>query len=81
MTKIPVHISINERELMLLTAVLGSTKSDELFELYDDFYSRLTEEEMEVVDILVDKLINVNIDESELLDETIEELHNRPIGG
>ena len=81
MTKIPVHIAITERELMLQTAVLGATKTHELLELYDDMYGRLTEEEMEIVDILTDRLINVNISESELLDDVIEDLRNNPIGG
>lgn len=81
MTKIPVHIAVTERELMLLTAVLGATKTWELLELYDEFYGRLTEEEMEIVDILTDRLINVNISESELLDDVIEDLRNNPIGG
>ena len=79
MDKIPVHIAITERELMLLTAVLGATKTWELLELYDDMYGRLTEEEMEIVDILTDRLINVNISESELLDDVIEDIKSKSI--
>ena len=69
---IPLHIHLNQRELMLLAGIIGSSKSDELMYLYEEIYSHLSEVELEIVDEFIMRYINYNVDESEILDDAIE---------
>ena len=78
---IPLHINLNSREAIILTAILGNSKCNEMYDLYAELSDRLSQVEAELADELTYKLINYSINEGELLDEVIEEYRNRPIGG
>ena len=75
-----VTLKLDKRQAILVTAILGSSFSEEVYEVYEELYTKLTQEQLELVDELSYHLINVNINESELLDEVEEAYLVRKLG-
>ena len=59
------------RQRILMVAILGATRSDETYEVFEFFYDMLSPVEAELALELSNHLININADESELLDDVI----------
>ena len=59
------------RQRILMLAVLGATKTEELYDVFEHFYDKLSPVETELALELSNYLININADESELLDDVI----------
>ena len=75
-----VKLNLTKRQLVLMTAILGSSQADELYEVYEELYMKLDQIGVELTDELAQYIINVNIDESQLLDDIVEEYLKRGLG-
>ena len=75
-----VKLSLTKRQLVLMTAILGSSQADELYEVYEELYMKLDQIGVELTDELSQYIINVNTDESQLLDDIVEEYLKRGLG-
>lgn len=59
------------RQRILMVAILGATNSEELYDVFEHFYDKLSPIESELALELSNYLININADESGLLDDVI----------
>ena len=63
---------LTSRQRILLAGILGATKSEEIYEMFASVMDELSPVEEELSLLFTERYINVNIDESEILDEIIE---------
>lgn len=63
--------NLTQRQRIMLVAMLGTMKADEMYDVFEKCYDKLTAWESEVALELANHLLNINMDEGELLDDVI----------
>lgn len=72
-------MKLTSRQAVMLTAMLGTTNVEELYDVFEELYDSLSPYQSEIALELSSHLINFNQDISELLDDIIEQYKEEPL--